>query len=201
MPRPRSLTPDQLAVAALAVADRRDLSMRTVAAELGMSTMGLYRYVADREELERLVVDHVFETVDTDPPTGPWEEQVVELAARARAAFAAHPAVVALTLTHRHQSPGTLRWAESLLAVLTDAGFADRERVIAVRAVFSYLVGAMQLEHLGPLSGTGTRALADLPADDFPHTTANARRALALSADEEFTEGLQALLRGLAALR
>jgi AcrR family transcriptional regulator len=199
MPRPRSLTTDQLAVAALAVADRRDLSMRTVAAELGMSPMGLYRYVADRDELERLMVDHVFGTVDTRPPVGAWETQVVALAERVRAAFAAHPAAVALTLTHRHRSPGALRWAESLLAVLTEAGFADRERVVAVRAVFSYLVGAMQLEHLGPLSGAGTRALAELHPDEFPHTSANARRALSLPADEEFTEGLNALLRGLAA--
>ena len=64
--------------------------------------------------------------------------------------------------------------------------------------VFSYLVGAMQLEHLGPLSGTGTLALAELPADEYPHTTANARRAQHVSVDEEFTEGLRALLRGLA---
>ncbi|MFI5956310.1 TetR/AcrR family transcriptional regulator [Cryptosporangium sp. NPDC051539] len=201
MPRPRSLSTDQLAAAALTVVDRgglSGLSMRTVAGELGMSTMGLYRYVADRDELERLVVDRVFDAVDAGPPAGgPWERQVEDLVERVRKAFAEHPAVVALTLVHRHRSRGALRWAEALLAVLGDAGFADRERLVALRALFSYLVGALQLEHLGPLAGAGTQRLAGLPPDEFPHTTANARYAQHVTADEEFTEGLRMLLRGL----
>ncbi|TQS46238.1 TetR/AcrR family transcriptional regulator [Cryptosporangium phraense] len=200
-PAELSLTTDQLAAAALAVVDRSGLaglSMRTVGGELGMSTMGLYRYVADRDELERLVVDRVFDAVDVRPPAeGPWERQVEDLVGRVRNAFAEHPAVVALTLVHRHRSPGALRWAETLLAVLSDAGFTDRERLIALRALFSYLVGALQLEHLGPLAGAGTRELAGLPPDEFPHTTANARYAQGVTADEEFTEGLRMLLRGL----
>ncbi|SHN44307.1 transcriptional regulator, TetR family [Cryptosporangium aurantiacum] len=173
--------------------------MRTVAGELGMSTMGLYRYVADRDELERLVVDHVFDTVATGPPPAdlPWEDRVTDVVVRVRDAFAAHPAVVALTLVHRHQSPGVLRWGETLLAVLTDAGFADRQRLVAVRALFSYLVGALQLEHLGPLAGPGTEALAHLPPNEFPYTADNARLARSLGPDEEFTEGLRLLLRGM----
>ncbi|MFB9317166.1 hypothetical protein [Cryptosporangium minutisporangium] len=55
-----------------------------------------------------------------------------------------------------------------------------------------------QLEHLGPLAGGGTRALAALPPDEFPHTAANARHAGRLTADAEFTEGLHVLLRGRA---
>ena len=203
MPRPRSLTTDQLAAAAIAVTDRAGLaglSMRTVAGELGLSTMGLYRYVTDREALERLVVDHVFDTVDTEPPPAPlpWDERITVLMSRVHAAFTAHPAVVGLTLVHRHRSPGALRWAESLLAVLSDAGFAEQRRAVALRALFAYLVGALQLEHLGPLAGTGTRALADLPPGEFPHTAANARIAQHISPGEEFLEGLRALLRGLA---
>jgi hypothetical protein len=116
---------------------------------------------------------------------------------RVRDAFDAHPAMVALTLTHRHQSPAVVQWAETLLMILTEAGFADRDRVIALRALFSYLIGAIQLEHLGPLAGAGTRSLATLPADTFPYTTQNARTAAAITRDEEFTGGLRLLLRGL----
>jgi AcrR family transcriptional regulator len=203
MPRPRSLTTDHLAQAALAVLDRAGpggLTMRAVAAELGLSVMGLYRYVADRDDLERLLVDHVFAGVDTTPPPPdlPWRTRLTTMLGRVRAAFDAHPAVVALTLTHRHRSPGVLRWAETLLAILTEAGFADRDRVIALRALFSYLIGAIQLEHLGPLAGAGTRSLADLPAGAFPHTAENARAAAAIGPDEEFDGGLRLLLRGLA---
>jgi AcrR family transcriptional regulator len=71
MPRPRTLTHAQVASAALAVIDRDGLpalSMRAVAKDLGMSTMALYRYVDDREELEGLVVELVLSAVDTGPP-------------------------------------------------------------------------------------------------------------------------------------
>jgi AcrR family transcriptional regulator len=180
MPRPRSLTTGQLAGAALAVLGRAGpagLTMRAVAAELGLSVMGLYRYVADRDELERLLVDHVFATVDTAPPPPdlPWRIRLIAMLDRVRAAFDAHPAVVALTLAHQHRSPAALRWAESLGAILGEAGFADRDRTIALRALISYLIGAIQLEHL-----------------PFARTVRSG-----ISRDEEFDGGLHLLLRGL----
>ncbi|WP_225102599.1 TetR/AcrR family transcriptional regulator [Streptomyces sp. CoH27] len=202
MPRPRSLTPDQLASAALTVIDRdglAGLSMRAVAQELRMSTMGLYRYVADREELERLVVESVLGTVDTEPAPSctPWEERIEALVRRLRDTISAHPAVVPLTVTHRHQSRAVLRWSEAVLTVLSEAGFDGRRRVIALRALLSYIIGAIQLEHLGPLAGEGTVAISALPPTEFPHLAQTAQRARDVGADEEFLGGLAALMRGL----
>ncbi|CAM5726257.1 TetR family transcriptional regulator OS=Streptomyces antimycoticus OX=68175 GN=SSPO_034680 PE=4 SV=1 [Streptomyces antimycoticus] len=98
MPRPRSLTPDQLASAALAVLDREGLaglSMRAVAKELGMSAMALYRYVDDREELEGLVVERVLSAVDTTPPEpgASWDDRLRIMVGRLRDTITAHPAV------------------------------------------------------------------------------------------------------------
>ncbi|MEV7689087.1 TetR/AcrR family transcriptional regulator [Streptomyces bungoensis] len=202
MPRPRSLTPDQLASATLAVLDRdgvAGLSMRTVAKELRMSTMGLYRYVADREELERLVVESVLGRVDTEPPApdAPWEERIAVLVRRLRDTVGAHPAVVPLTITHRHRSRAGLRWSEAVLAVLTETGFDGARRVVALRALLSYVIGAIHLEHLGPLSGQGTVAISALPADEFPLLAETALRAQDVGAEEEFFGGLAALMRGL----
>ncbi|CAL9640243.1 hypothetical protein SUDANB108_06349 [Streptomyces sp. enrichment culture] len=204
MPRPRSLSHAALASAALVVIDRdglAGLSMRAVAKELGMSTMSLYRYVDDREELERLVVDLVLGTVDTEPPgpATPWPERVEVLARRLRDAVAAHPEIVPLTVIHRHRSLAGLRWSESVLGVLEEAGFDGGQRVVALRGLLGYLIGAIQLEHLGPLSGEGTVALAELPPDAFPRMTETARHARQVSADQEFLGGLALLLRGLGA--
>ncbi|MFH8657963.1 TetR/AcrR family transcriptional regulator [Streptomyces afghaniensis] len=202
MPRPRSLSHARLASAALAVIDRdglTGLSMRSVAKELGMSTMALYRYVDDREELERLVVDLVLGTVDTEPP-GPeasWQERIEVLVRRLRDAVAAHPEIVPLTVAHRHRSLAGLRWSESVLGVLTEAGFDGDQRVVALRGLLGYVIGAIQLEHLGPLAGEGTVAIAELPPDAFPHMTETARDARKVSADREFLGGLALLLRGL----
>ncbi|MEU3604301.1 TetR/AcrR family transcriptional regulator [Streptomyces sp. NPDC035033] len=202
MPRPRSLTPDRLAAAALAVVDRDGLaalSMRTVAKELGMSPMGLYRYVSDREELERLVVDRILDAVDTAPPPedAPWTERVEVMVGRLRAAVARHPEAVPLALTHRHRSPGGLLWSEAVLGILAGAGVDGPRRVVALRALHGYVTGAIQLEHRGPLAGPGTEAIAALPGDRFPLLTETAREARGVTPDEEFFGGLRLLLRGL----
>ncbi|MBR8642808.1 TetR/AcrR family transcriptional regulator C-terminal domain-containing protein [Streptomyces tuirus] len=202
MPRPRSLTPDQLASAALAVIDRdglAGLSMRAVAQELGMSTMGLYRYVQDREELERLVVELVLSAVDTEPPDpdASWRERIEAMARRLHDAVGAHPAVVPLTITHRHRSLGVLRWSETVLSVLTEAGVEGERRVVALRGLLGYVIGAIQLEHLGPLSGPGTTAITELPPAEFPHMTETARQARDVDTEREFRGGLAMLLDGL----
>lgn len=201
MPRPRSLTQAGIAAAALAVLDREGLaalSMRAVAGELGMSTMALYRYVADREQLEGLLVDHVLSAVDLERPTrASWRRQVSVLVERVRTAAAAHPAAVPLLLTHRHSSTASLYWTEAMLEVLTRAGFTGTERVIALRTLVAYLLGALQSEHLGPLSGPGTAAMTALTRDEFPNTADTARSAQRVTPDAEFRRGLAVVLRGL----
>ncbi|MFE0653257.1 TetR/AcrR family transcriptional regulator [Streptomyces sp. NPDC059534] len=202
MPRPRSLTLDRLAAAALAVIDRDGLaalSMRTVAKELGMSPMGLYRYVSDREELEGLVVDRVLGSVDATPPSPdtPWRERIETMVGRLRDAVARHPEAVPLTLAHRHHAAGGLRWSETVLGILAEAGIDGRQRVVALRALHGYVTGAIQLEHLGPLAGEGTAMIAALPEDRFPHLAETARTAGEVGPDQEFFGGLRLLLRGL----
>lgn len=201
MPRPRSLTPARLATAALAVIDREGLdalTMRTVAGELGMATMSVYRYVADRAELEALVVDHVLAEVDVSPPDGDWRVQIATLLARLRGAVTSHPGTVPLLLRHRHSSPASLRWIEATLGVLTSAGFRGRDRVVAQRTVVSFLLGVLQNEYYGPLSGTGTATMARLSTEDYPLLAETAAEARTLAADEEFRRGLDVVLRGLA---
>lgn len=173
--------------------------MRAVATELGISPMALYRYVKDREELEALVVELVLSGADTTPPPpGPWRDRITVLVTRLREVVGAHPAVLPLTLTHRHRSQSGLRWSETVLEVLTEAGIEAEERVVALRALLAYVIGALQLEHLGPLAGPGTTAIAALPAHEFPYMSATARDARSVGPDREFLGGLTLLLRGLA---
>jgi hypothetical protein len=69
---------------------------------------------------------------------------------RPRNSPAAHPAVVPLLLIHRQSSPGVRRIGEALLGILADAGIDGERRVIAFRALLSYLVGALSAQQLGP---------------------------------------------------
>jgi AcrR family transcriptional regulator len=201
VPRPKSLRADEIAAGALAVLERdglEALSMRSVAAELGVGTMSLYRYVTGREELEGLIVERVLAAVELPRASrGSWERRVGGLVERARDAIASHPAVVPLLLTHRHATASTVRWGEAVLAALGDAGFRGRDRVVAFRTLLAYLIGSVQVSLLGPLAGDGTEALAALPAGTYPNLTATASVARAMSADEEFRRGLRIVLRGL----
>jgi AcrR family transcriptional regulator len=201
VPRPKSLTEDQIAAAALAVLDREGLSglsMRAVAKELGVGTMSLYRYVDSRDELERLVVDLVLDAAAVERPVElPWQEQIEVLVGRVRAAVGRHTAVGPLLLVHRESSLATQRWGETVMAALATGGIVGTERVVAFRTLLGWLLGTIQVEHLGPLAGAGTRALAALSPEDYPNLTDVARHALELDPDEAVRRGLQILLRGL----
>jgi len=201
VPRPRSLTTDDIAGAALAVIDRdglSGLSMRTVAEELGVGTMSLYRYVESREELEDLVVDRAMGTIDVSVSArAAWSTRITTLALRAREAAGAHASVVPLLLTRRHRTIGSLAWGEAVLAALADGGLRGKERTIAFRTILAYVLGAVQAEHLGALDGDGTAAIAALDPATFPNLTEAARHAPGISADDEFRRGLAIVLRGL----
>jgi AcrR family transcriptional regulator len=203
VPRPRSLSPDRLAAAALAVIDRdglAGLTMRAAATELGMSTMALYRYVTDRDELELLVAEWILRDLDTAPPLGPdWTEKIKTLADRVRREVGAHPQAVPLLIANRQRSRPLLHWTESMLGVLTEAGFAGAARAVALRGLVGYLSGALLQEHLGPLAGVGTQVMAALPAVTFPLLRETASVARDVHPDDEFAGGLAILLRGLAA--
>ncbi|MBF6546150.1 TetR/AcrR family transcriptional regulator [Nocardia brasiliensis] len=205
MPRPRSLTTADLANAALAVLDRDGLAaltMRAVAKELGVATMALYRYVADREALEVLVVDHIYAAIDTtSPPAAPWQEALTALLDRVRAAVARHPETVPLVLRHRQSSPASLRVIEAMLAVLTRAGFTGPDRVIAQRTLVAFLLGALQNEHYAALSGRGTATMAALDPETFPLLADTATQARTVTPDDEYRTGLQIVLRGLTSFR
>jgi AcrR family transcriptional regulator len=204
MPRSRSLTHSDLAAAALRVVDRDGLpalSMRTVAAELGVGAMSLYRYVEDREAMERLVVDEVLANVETDPGQRlSWDRQIARLMERIRDAVEGHPSIVPLLMLHRHDSQAVKRCAEAFLHRLTEGGFTGRQRVIALRTLVSYLSGALQAQYLAPLDGRGTDAMADASHGEYPLLSATARVARRVTSREEFRRGTEILLRGLASV-
>lgn len=58
-------------------------------------------------------------------------------------------------------------------------------------------LGALQATVFGPLTGTGTAALAEVSAEEYPSLSDTARHAHEVSAEEEFRRGVEIVLRGL----
>jgi hypothetical protein len=95
-------------------------------------------------------------------------------------------------MAHRQSSPSVLRWSETVAKILADAGLTGSDRVLALRCLSAYAVGALQLAYLGPLAGHGTAV------DEFPYMSGTARSAANVDPDTEFRGGLTILLAGLA---
>src|SRR5512146_1275994 len=99
----RALTRERVVAEALAViaADgAQSLSMRTLAARLGVVPGALYRHVRGKEQLYDLILDAVLGEVDCRAdPGAPWAAQVAALARRLRAVLENHPGTAALLKT------------------------------------------------------------------------------------------------------
>jgi AcrR family transcriptional regulator len=204
MPRPRSLTDTDIAYAAIAVIDRDGLiglNMRAVAAELNIATMSIYRYVASREQLEELIVAVLFSEVDLTPPRrSTWRTQIAALVERVRDKVRAHPEVIPLGLPHRQTSAPSLRLSETVFGILARAGFTASQRELGNRTLVMYLLGSLQLEHYGRLSGAGAAQMANLSREEYPMLWASTHRSRSLTSDQEFRQGLEVVLDGLEAL-
>ena len=116
-----------------------------------------------------------------------------------RAAVAAHPAMAPLVPRHRHVSAAALRWMDATLAALADGGFEGRERVIAQRTLVAFLLGYLENEHYAAIGGSGTAMIAAIAAADYPHLVDAAAQAREISSEEEFSGGVEIVLRGLVA--
>jgi AcrR family transcriptional regulator len=208
----QALTRERVVAEALAViaADgAQSLSMRALAARLGVVPGALYRHVRGKEELHDLILDAVLGEVDcrADPAT-PWAVRVAVLAGRLRAVLENHPGTAALLKTRDPLSPTSLDLAEAFLAPLLAAGLPGGEAALAFRSVYDYTLGFALADPTSPaeqrLRDTATREklrafFRALPASRFPALAACGVHAWDGDRDQRFTAGLETLLRGLQA--
>jgi AcrR family transcriptional regulator len=208
----RPLTRERVVAEALAVISAEGaqaLSMRAIAARLGVVPSALYRHVRSKEQLYDLVLDAVLAEVGCQAGPGvPWAAQVGALAHRLRAALENHPGIAALLKARDPVSPESLAVAEAFLAPLSAAGLPGRQAARAFRLVYDYTVGFALGDPTSPaeqrLRDTATRRelhafLRSLPADRFPALAAHGTHAWANDRDQRFNSGLDTLFRGLQA--
>jgi AcrR family transcriptional regulator len=205
-----ALTRERVVAEALAivVADgAQALSMRALAARLGVVPGALYRHVRGKEQLHVLVLDAVLGEVDcrTDP-TAPWAASITALAGRLRTVLERHPGIAALLKTRDPLSPTSLDLAEAFLAALLAAGLPGREAALTFRVVYDYVLGFALADPKSPaeqrLRDTATRDqlhafFRALPASRFPALAAHGLHAWDGDRDQRFAAGLQTLLRGI----
>lgn len=208
-PRP-PLTRDRVLDAALALVDaggERALSMRAVAAALGVEAMSLYRYVADKEDLLLGVADRVIAEIELPPPGTPWREAMRRRAWSARAVFLRHPSAALLVESCATMTPARLGYADAVVGRLMADGF---DATLAYRAFLlldAYVYGFVmqELAWPRPTDAGGVPTPVAVAPDRFPSFAAVmtevmgrvGERGLAAAYAEEFGFGLELVLDAL----
>ncbi|XAS76740.1 TetR/AcrR family transcriptional regulator [Dermatophilaceae bacterium Sec6.4] len=184
----RRLTTEQIVTETLALVDEQGIaaaSMRSVARRLGVRVMTLYRYVDNREQLFDAVVDHIVDELGDDADilqevsNDDWAAYLTSLAWGVRRYARAHPHAFPLVATRPPSAPWvnpplrSLRWIETMLEHLGDAGFSDDDVLFTYRTFNSFLLGYLLLETSqmvidDPLPGDGSFQAGDDSGDHDP---------------------------------
>jgi TetR/AcrR family tetracycline transcriptional repressor len=205
------LTRQRVVTEALAVIAQdgvQALTMRSLAARLGVVPGALYHHVGNKQQLQDLLLDGVLAEVDfhTDASLA-WTEQLKLLAHRLRVVLEAHPGVAGILKTRDPLGPHSLALAEALLAPLRAAGFPDREAGLAFSLLVDYTVGFAvsstptsvneQRVRDAAIRGQLHEFFRSLPPDRFPALVALGEHVWLDNRDQRFTAGLEVLVDGL----
>ncbi|TDC55460.1 TetR/AcrR family transcriptional regulator [Actinomadura sp. KC345] len=218
-PRDRRLSRHRVVDTAVAVLDaegHRGLSMRRIAAELGVTAGSLYWYVRTKDDLLELALDRVLGEVDADLDEPDWRHALATLARSNRAMLLRHPWALSELTVRPNLGPNALALAETGLRQLASTGFADEDLDAAMAMINDHVVGAVIAEvawrdALARMDETGTdwseRVPAYLQEITDRHPMLSRRMAAATKPDVEreserrFEFALTCLLDGLAARR
>jgi TetR/AcrR family transcriptional regulator, tetracycline repressor protein len=139
------LTKDAVVDRALELADSQGLetlTIRKLAAELGVTPMALYWHFRSKDELLGGLVERVWGEIDTNvDPAAPWPAQLRGMMKSLLAVLRAHPAASKLLLAFDKQTKAAMRPTEVTLEVLRGAGF-DPEHAAGI-ARFALWTGLM----------------------------------------------------------
>lgn len=149
--RRRTLSRDRVLATAVALADAEGLdavTMRTVAAELGVEAMSLYHHVSGKEGLLDGLVESVMAEVDEATsalePADDWRETVRTRCLATRGVMLRHPWAPAVISSRTTIPPAVVGHFEALLAVMIEAGFSYHLAHRALHSLGSMILGFVQ---------------------------------------------------------
>ncbi|MEV7022705.1 TetR/AcrR family transcriptional regulator [Kitasatospora sp. NPDC093558] len=210
-----ALTREALAQAALKVLERdglAGLSMRKVAAEVGVKAASLYWHVRNKEELIDLLNDAIMAKAEPPPRAGGWREQLHGYCLRHRRLLLDNRDAAKVVAGRMGLGPHMLAILEDQLDRLRAAGFSNADAAMVTYLLGTFVQGFV-LQEQAPISaaeamGTSRRDAVDaaadlfrtLPADEFPTLVELADDLTEPDMDARFEFCVQRILDGLATL-
>jgi AcrR family transcriptional regulator len=210
----RELSVERIVEAAVDIADAEGLgavSMSSVAASLGFTTMSLYRYVTAKDDIILLMQEY---GTGLPPATiaqaTDWREGLTLWAEGVRESYAAHSWLVDIPILGTPNTPNNLAWMDAALATLRDTPLNHDERIGCLLLLTGQTRWEATIERgyttsnreLGLTPSERERAEAEMldslvTAEAFPYLRESLNAGFLESPANPFAFGLTVLLDGI----
>jgi len=161
-PKP-GLSVDAIVDAAIRVADAEGLdavSMKRVAAELGFTTMALYRYVDSKDELLAMMWNASALGLPTVTGKG-WREWLGNWAQVQFVGVCRRTWILQMPMSRPPAGPASLAWVEQALQALSDSGLSEAEKMGVVGLISAYALSEARMQY------EEARSRTDAPYADY----------------------------------
>jgi AcrR family transcriptional regulator len=210
--KPAPLSREQIVQAAIELADEGGIdavSIRRIAARLGVGATTLYWHVRSKSDLYELMFDAAFSELPLPEPTGDWRKDLREVTLSGHEIFRRSPWLILIGI-QPSVGPGIRRFAEWSLRVLEPLGVDRQTRTDILAIINNYMFGFahrqtawLQLRERAGLSEQQWRQRLDAylarARSDDPALAADIESRLHLTSEASFELGLDCVLDGIAA--
>ena len=176
----------EAALRALRTVGFEQMTIRSLAAELDVAPMSLYRYIRDKDDLMDEVVEELLIQSQPFPAAkGTWQARLTVAAEGLRRLLVEEPGALYVYLRHPVISPTAIRRMELMLKILREAGYDAASSKTAYLAVQTYTIGFAALE---------TSRAGWAPPEKASRL---ASELVAMTSPKQFASGLEYLLAGI----
>ena len=186
-----TITRDDIIRAAVEVVSAggyEQMTIRGLAAQLGVAPMSLYRHIRDKDDLLDEVVDRLLARAwRPSAAIDDWQAWLIEAAAKLRHVLVSQPAALHVYLSHPVVSPAAIERMNTMLDVLRRTGADEETARRAYGALHTYTIGFAALE----------ASRAGWSPDSGQDSNRLACQLAAYTTTEQFIDGLRYLLEGI----
>ena len=205
------LSKERALSAALALADAEGIesvTMRKLAAVLGVEAMSLYHHVANKNDILDGMVEMVFGEIELPPEDTDWKTAMRQRAASVREVLTRHPWAITIMESRTSPGPATLHHHDAVIGSCRRAGFSVEMAAHAFALIDSFIYGFVLQEVNLPFDDTADleelvgSIMPDLSTEEYPYLAELTTEYVlqpGYSYGHEFDYGLGLVLDGLEA--
>ncbi|MCR6484503.1 TetR/AcrR family transcriptional regulator [Amycolatopsis sp. OK19-0408] len=206
--RPPATSRPQILEAARAILDRdgwEKLTVRRLAAELGVGATTLYHHVRDKDDLLVQLLEHYADQLPRPELPSDPRERIVAAATLMHDALAAWPAIVEVLTADDFVGESALWMVDGIVGGALGCGCSPERAVAVYRGIWYYTLGELLIRARAGRRAAQDRpryrdrVFAELDATRFPSLAIVGERWPELTARDTYQAGLRAFVDGLLA--